>query len=90
MGDLNMAATALGKSHNEEYLSVAADIAKVAGLNTYANHIIHKTDIIKSGKETQATDKDLAELPSRLELLLKENGSGDAKTTGSNGHKADE
>lgn len=52
---------------------MAADLAKVDGQATLAEHIEEKRDQIKINKEaSQKTEEVLEELPSRVELLMKD------------------
>ncbi|CAG5010330.1 unnamed protein product [Parnassius apollo] len=71
LGDLSQAATILGKSQNQACLCLAADIAKVAGYNTFADHIEERKLQVKPKKMKTETDKLLEDLPSRMELLMK-------------------
>lgn len=75
MGKLTKAAEALVVTDKQEYLSLAADLAKIVGQNTLANHIGEKvlTKIEEAEKNVEdKTEGILQELPSRVELLLKD------------------
>lgn len=84
MGQLPEAATALVQSRDEKCLKVASDIARTCGQITFANFISEQVDRIKA--ESQNTEEILAELPTRLELLMREscdkNGEGDGDRNG--------
>lgn len=49
-------------------MSIAAELAKTAGYNAFADHIEKKA----KNKEDKTTDEILEELPKRIELLLKD------------------
>ncbi|CAK1578078.1 unnamed protein product [Parnassius mnemosyne] len=90
LGDLSQAATILGKSNDQECLCLAADIAKVAGYNTFADHIEERKLQIKSKETKTETDKSLADLPSRMELLMKSGMGGDTPTLNVTGSEINE
>ncbi|XP_050362842.1 gem-associated protein 5-like [Nymphalis io] len=70
LGDVYNAAVTLAKSNDQETLSLAAKLAKVAGQPTYANHIEDKRSQIQS--ETQEKEaEDLKTLPFKIDLLMK-------------------
>ncbi|XP_047545972.1 gem-associated protein 5-like [Vanessa atalanta] len=70
LGDVYNAAVTLAKSNDQECLSLAAELAKVAGQPTFANHIEDKRSQIQSETPEKETE-DLKPLPSKLDLLLK-------------------
>ncbi|XP_059060063.1 gem-associated protein 5-like [Achroia grisella] len=72
-GNLLQAATALGRLNKEEWLSLATEIAKVAGQTKFAEHVSEKREQIKNKTGTVDTDETLEQLPTRFELLMKEN-----------------
>ncbi|XP_013161681.1 PREDICTED: gem-associated protein 5-like [Papilio xuthus] len=75
MGDLSQAAMFMGKSSEPEFLCLAAEMAKLTGQTTFADHIEErKSNIIKEKPVTENEDS-LDELPTRMELLLKEETS---------------
>lgn len=74
LGDISTAATNLRRSNLPEGLNLAAELAKSAGLNTFADYI--ETKVKKAEKEQtqdQETEELLAELPTKMELLMKKN-----------------
>ena len=73
MGNLSGAAQVLAKSQDQDCLSLAADIAKVAGRTTFANQVQKKANQSKSQTSYEKTLKKYWELPSKIELLLKAN-----------------
>lgn len=74
LGKVSQAATVLGKSKEEECLGLAAELAKLVGQTTFADHIeAKKKEVIKIKEEMEKnTDKpeDIPILPTRAELLL--------------------
>lgn len=81
LGNLAEAAKQLSRLHDKDCLDLAQDIAKVAGLNILAEHIEVKRELVLSNSESiDKTDEILDNLPSRMELLMKEgklNGNSD-------------
>lgn len=71
---MSQAATVLGKSKEEESLSLAAELAKLVGQTTYADHIdAKKKEVIKVKQEMEKNNDKLEEiqaLPTRVELML--------------------
>ncbi|KAJ8726825.1 hypothetical protein PYW08_015222 [Mythimna loreyi] len=74
MGNLSQAAQELAKSHKQDHLSLAAEIAKIAGRTTFADHVQKKAQS-KSEATLEKTEELLKELPSKIELLMKEKTS---------------
>nr|XP_049696839.1 gem-associated protein 5 [Helicoverpa armigera] len=72
MDDLSQAAQVLAMSHDQECLSLAAEIAKIAGRTTFADQVEKKAKESKS-QTSEKTEEILKELPSKIELLMKEN-----------------
>lgn len=77
----------LAKFDKEEYLSLAAEIANASGQTTYANYIAEKKEKIKT--EIVSTESDLTQLPTKMELLMKnkmaddiQNGEGHSSQNG--------
>nr|XP_026491030.1 gem-associated protein 5-like [Vanessa tameamea] len=70
LGDVYNAAVTLAKSNDQECLSLASELAKVAGQPTFANHIEDKRSQIQSETPEKETE-DLKPLPSKLDLLMK-------------------
>ncbi|XP_026765322.2 gem-associated protein 5-like [Galleria mellonella] len=79
LGNLSQAATVLGKTQDEEWLCLAAELAKTAGQNTFADHISEKREQIKNKVVAVDTEEVLEQLPTRFELLMKENGQNGDK-----------
>ncbi|XP_038213389.1 uncharacterized protein LOC119833454 isoform X2 [Zerene cesonia] len=75
LNDAYQAAIALSKINSQEYLNLAADLAKMAGQVTFAEHIDDKIEQIHNTEETE----DLKPLPSRTELLTELSSAEDAK-----------
>ena len=84
-GNLSQAADDLAKSHDQEHLRLAADVAKVAGRTTFADHVQKKADLNKVKLTSEKTEEMLKELPSKIELLLKENTSANSESDTLNG-----
>ncbi|XP_045533959.1 gem-associated protein 5 [Papilio machaon] len=73
MGDLLQAATFMGKSNEPDFLCLAAEMAKLTGQTTFADHIVErKSNIMLKEKPVIENEDSLGELPTRMELLLKE------------------
>lgn len=70
MGDLAQAANCMGKSNEPEFLCLAADMAKLAGQTTFADQIEERKSNIKPKEKPDSEEDSLAELPTRMELLL--------------------
>ncbi|XP_028028498.1 gem-associated protein 5-like isoform X2 [Bombyx mandarina] len=82
LGDLSEAATVLAKSKKQENLCLAAEIAKAAGRATLADHIEKKSqNTIPSTSDE--TEEILKELPTKMELLLKQNNNSEDKAVNS-------
>ncbi|KPJ10541.1 hypothetical protein RR48_06335 [Papilio machaon] len=76
MGDLSQAATFMGKSNESDFLCLAAEMAKLTGQTTFADHIVErKSNIMLKEKPVIENEDSLGELPTRMELLLKEETS---------------
>ncbi|XP_041972670.1 gem-associated protein 5-like isoform X2 [Aricia agestis] len=67
LGDAYKASTELARMNNQEFLKLAADLAKAAGQHTFANHLAEKTASIQNG--VPEPEDDLKPLPTRMELL---------------------
>ncbi|KAM3968363.1 gem-associated protein 5 [Aphomia sociella] len=72
LGNLSEAATVIAKSNEEEWLSLAAELAKMTGQNTFGDHIIEKREQLKKSKAEVKTDPALDQLPQRFEALMKD------------------
>jgi hypothetical protein len=70
LGNLVQAANALGKQSDEECLKLAADIAKIIGQNTFAEHVSEKRENIINSANNDKIEEILKELPTRIEALL--------------------
>ncbi|CAK1551614.1 unnamed protein product [Leptosia nina] len=66
--DPNQAAIVLSKINSEEYLSLAAHLAKIAGQSTFAEHIDDKLQQIHNGENGKT--ENLKPLPTRAELVI--------------------
>lgn len=71
LGNLLEAATVLGKCNDQESLSLAADLAKAAGQTILSNNIMERKAQIKE-KTPETVEEVLDQLPTRMELLMKE------------------
>ncbi|KAI8439972.1 hypothetical protein MSG28_001422 [Choristoneura fumiferana] len=71
LGNLLEAAQVLGKCNDQESLSLAADLAKAAGQTILSDNIMERKAQIKE-KIPETVEEVLAQLPTRMELLLKE------------------
>lgn len=72
----------LAKSKKQENLCLAAEIAKAAGRATLADHIEKKAqNTIPSTSDE--TEEILKELPTKMELLLKQNNNSEDKAVNS-------
>ncbi|XP_052738113.1 gem-associated protein 5 [Bicyclus anynana] len=69
LGNLYKAATTLVKSNKQEFLTVAAELAKALGQDTFATHIEDKKSLIVSETPEQDPDEDLKPLPSKIDLM---------------------
>nr|XP_013190114.1 unnamed protein product [Amyelois transitella] len=83
LGNLSEAANILSKSKDENWLSLAAEMAKIVGQTTFADHISQKQEQIKNSV-VESLEEEIEKLPSRVELLMKEiankdEGQGDAQ-----------
>lgn len=71
---MSQAATVLGKSKEEESLSLAAELAKLVGQTTYADHIeAKKKEVIKIKQKMEKNNEkpeEIQALPTRVELVL--------------------
>lgn len=74
VGNVSLAASVLGKSKEEECLSLAAELAKLVGQTTFADHIeAKKKEVIKLKQEIEKNNEkpeDIQALPTRVELIL--------------------
>ncbi|CAG4940224.1 unnamed protein product [Colias eurytheme] len=68
LNDPYQAAVALSKINSQEYLKLAADLAKMAGQMKFAEHIDDKLQQIENTNDEEETE-DLEPLPSRAELF---------------------
>lgn len=68
-GDISEASITLGRSNQLHYLKLAAQLAKLAGHNTFATHIEARVKA-KESEIVLATEDELKDLPSRIEALL--------------------
>ncbi|KAJ0179184.1 hypothetical protein K1T71_004896 [Dendrolimus kikuchii] len=75
LGNLSKASEALVLTDNRQYLSLAAELAKLIGQNTFADHIEKKVQTKIEEAEKNKTEEILQDLPSRVELLLKDGPS---------------
>lgn len=75
MGKIKLAASVLRRSTQQEYLNLAAELAKLAGLNTFADFMETKVKSVEkeSNKTVDQIEETLAELPTRMELFIKKN-----------------
>ncbi|XP_072942252.1 gem-associated protein 5-like [Epargyreus clarus] len=83
LGDLNKAATTIAtfNKDDEDWLSLAVDLAKISGQHTFAGHLEDKKGQIKKVPKNDDVEETLKELPTRLELLMKSNeNDGDAES----------
>ncbi|XP_026745940.1 gem-associated protein 5-like [Trichoplusia ni] len=71
LNDLSQAAQVLSRSKYQEGLSLAADIAKAAGRNSFADHV-ESRKYLKAKLNADKTEEILKALPSKIELLMKE------------------
>lgn len=73
-GKIGQAASVLGKSKEEESLGLAAEVAKLVGQTTFANHIeAKKKDAIKLKQEIEKNNEkpeEIQALPTRVEIML--------------------
>lgn len=73
-GNLQKAASVLGKSKEEESLSLAAELAKLVGEKTFANRMeTKKQELIKLKLELEKNNEkpvEITALPTRAELIL--------------------
>ncbi|XP_075972663.1 gem nuclear organelle associated protein rigor mortis [Anticarsia gemmatalis] len=76
LGNIAEAATILAKFKDQESLSYAADLAKLAGRTTFADHVEKKAQL-QGNVDVEHTEELLEELPSRIQLLLVENAQND-------------
>ncbi|CAH0629060.1 unnamed protein product [Chrysodeixis includens] len=82
LNDLSEAAQALSRYKYQEGLSLAAEIAKVAGRNSFADHVESKKSL-KEKMFPDQTEEILKALPSKIELLMKESKrNGDNSSDG--------
>lgn len=73
--NLTQAAETLSRSHDQEFLKLSSDIAKVAGMPIFADHMDQKAQrTLKKGSEN--TEELLKQLPPKIELLMKEPNAG--------------
>lgn len=79
MGNISQAAQELAKSHRQDHLALAAEIAKVAGRTTFADHVQKKAQA-KAQAASEKTEELLKELPSKIELLMKEATSNSSES----------
>lgn len=74
LGNVAQAASVLGKSKEEECLSLAAELAKLVGQTTFADHIeAKKKEVMKLKQDMERNNKKPEEMPSlatRAELML--------------------
>ncbi|KAJ8724847.1 hypothetical protein PYW07_015805 [Mythimna separata] len=84
MGNLSQAAQELAKSHKQDHLSLAAEIAKIAGRATFADQV-QKKALSKSLATSEKTEELLKQLPSKIELLMKEKTSNNSESDTLNG-----
>lgn len=74
IGKVTQAATVLGKSKEEDSLSLAAEMAKLVGQNIFADHVeAKKREVIKLKQEIEKNNEkpeEVESLPTRAELLL--------------------
>lgn len=79
LGNLTKAASHLGVSKKEDWLCLAAEIAKAAGQTTYAEHVSEKREQIKSTAQPEEDPGEmLDDLPTKMELLMKEQRNEEA------------
>lgn len=72
LGDLSQAAQVLAKSQRLDFLKLAAEIAKIAGRTTFADHVTKKVNQTEAQMSTDKTEEILKELPSKIDLLMKD------------------
>ncbi|KAH9636703.1 hypothetical protein HF086_003251 [Spodoptera exigua] len=72
LGNLSQAAQVLAKSQKVDFLKLAAEIAKIAGRNTFADHVTKKVNQTEAQMTTDKTEEILKELPSKIDLLMKD------------------
>lgn len=75
LGKISNAARVLGRADDQDVLSLAADVAKLAGQTSFADHIERKVQTKIDLSEMNAaaegeTEEPVKDLPSRIELLL--------------------
>lgn len=79
-GEISEAAITLGRSSQINYLKLAAQLAKLAGHNTFATHI--STRVVTKEKQKAAkaeTEEELGMLPSRIQALLNAGDCSDSE-----------
>ncbi|XP_022829256.1 gem-associated protein 5-like [Spodoptera litura] len=72
MGNLSQAAQVLAKSQKVDFLKLAAEIAKIAGRTTFADHVTKKANQTEAQISADKTEEILKELPSKIDLLMKD------------------
>uniref|UniRef100_A0A2A4JTS7 Gem-associated protein 5 n=1 Tax=Heliothis virescens TaxID=7102 RepID=A0A2A4JTS7_HELVI len=88
LDDLSQAAQVLARSHDQESLSLAAEIAKIAGRTTFADQVEKKAKESKS-QTSEQTEEILKELPSKIELLMKEDKAQNGDTLNGDNSNSD-
>ncbi|CAB3256737.1 unnamed protein product [Arctia plantaginis] len=72
LGDLSEAATVLANSSDLETLNLSRNLAKMSGRAIFADYVESKAQIITPKPEKVSTEALLEELPSKIEVLMRD------------------